>query len=76
MRHVEVHLLWLQHQVANGVFSITKIDGKTNPADLLTKYLTQDAMKGHMRRLHYAQEEGRAAACPRLATDVAVPAEN
>ena len=73
LRYVEVHLLWLQHQVANGTFSVKKIDGKTNPADLLTKYLTQDAMKGHMRRFHYDQADGRAAVCPRLATDVAVP---
>ena len=72
LRHVEVHLLWLQHHVAAGDFKVHKIDGKVNPADLLTKYLSQDVMKKHMRRLHYSQAEGRAAACPQLATDVRV----
>ena len=73
LRHVEVHLLWLQHQVANGTFKIIKVDGKVNPADLLTKHLCRETMKGHMKRFHYGQEDGRAAVCPRLAIDVAVP---
>ena len=73
LRHVEVHLLWLQQHVANGVFRVIKIDGKVNPADLLTKYLAQDVMKSHMRRLHYDPADGRAAVCPQLATDVARP---
>ena len=49
LRHVDVHLLWLQQKVANGVFTVCKVDGKVNPADLLTKYLSREDMKGHMR---------------------------
>ena len=71
MRHVEVHLLWLQHQVSAGVFSVNKVDGKSNPADLFTKYLSQDDMKKHMRRLSYGALEGRASVCPQIAIDAA-----
>ena len=67
LRHVAVHLLWLQYQVASGVFRILKVDGKVNPADLLTKHLTQDVMHKHMKRLHFHHQSGRAAACPELA---------
>ena len=66
LRHVEVHLLWLQHQVASGVFKINKIDGKVNPADLMTKYLTQDTMRKHMKRHRYDFMSGRAEACPEV----------
>ena len=57
LRHVEVHLLWLQHQVASGVFKVYKIDGKTNPADLLTTYLSQEDMKKHVRNSITAQQK-------------------
>ena len=73
LRHVDVHLLWLQQKVANGTFSVHKVDGKVNPADLLTKYLSREDMKGHMRRLHYDHADGRAAVCSHLVTDTAVP---
>ena len=70
LRHVEVHLLWLQQQVAHGVFKIYKVDGKYNPSDLLTKYLPQDDMKRHVRKLHYGRADGRAAACPQVSAGV------
>ena len=66
LRHVEVHLLWLQHHVANGDFALNKVDGKKNPADLLTKHLCQEDMKKHMRRVCFGQQEGRATVCPQL----------
>ena len=66
LRHVDVHLLWLQFQVNAGVFKINKVDGKNNPADLMTKYLTQEVLNRHMQRLRYARAEGRAAACPQV----------
>ena len=66
LRHVDVHLLWLQHQVSSGVFKVYKVDGKSNPADLMTKYLTQEPSNGHMNRLRYSRTEGRAAVCPQV----------
>ena len=69
LRHVEVHLLWLQQLVASGDFKVLKVDGKQNPADLYTKYLSQDDMKKHMRRIHFWPADGRAAACPQVSSD-------
>merc|ERR1711972_103495 len=64
LRHVDVHVLWLQHQVSAGTFPVNKVDGKSNPADLFTKYLFQEDMKKHMRILCYGALEGRASVCP------------
>ena len=72
LRHADVHLVWLQQQVASGVFKISKVEGNNNPADLLAKYLCQDVTKTYMRRLHYSQAEGSAAVCPQLSSDVNV----
>ena len=40
IRHIEVKWLWLQQAVAEGRFRMRKIDGKKNPADVCTKYLS------------------------------------
>ena len=41
VRHLEVRYLWLQQVVASGRLKVCKIKGTDNPADLLTKPLTQ-----------------------------------
>ena len=67
LRHVDMHLLWLLQTMHNGEFRLFKIDGPTNPADILTKYVSQDDMHRHMNTLRFSVVEGRAAACPLLA---------
>ena len=37
MRHLEVKMLWIQEAVGRGVITLRKVDGKLNPADILTK---------------------------------------
>ena len=39
LRHIEVHWLWIQEKVGQGVITIKEINGKENPADLFTKHL-------------------------------------
>ena len=39
IRHIDVAMLWLQDLVRKGKIQMSKIPGKENPADLLTKYL-------------------------------------
>ena len=39
VRHIEVNQLWLQDRVSKGDFSVTKVRGDENPADLMTKHL-------------------------------------
>lgn len=64
LRHVAVHLLWLQQKAANGSVLISQVSGKTNPAYLLTKYLSCDIMEQHMRPFNFAVMQGRAEVCP------------
>ena len=39
MRHVEVHQLWLQDKVAEGIIRLIKIPGTGNQVDILTKHV-------------------------------------
>ena len=67
IRHLAVHLLWLQEKTAAGEVLVHKVRGDANPADMLTKYLPQASMNKFMSALHYYREDGRAAECPELA---------
>ena len=66
LRHLAVHLLWLQQRVANKALSITKVKGEANPADMLTKYVIRDVMLRHLRAMKANFEEGRASECLEL----------
>ena len=48
MRHIEVKELWLQKEVLKGA---VKIPGVDNPADLMTKFLQVDTIRGHLEKL-------------------------
>ena len=41
MRHIEVRDLWLQEEVRKGDIEVRRVAGHENPADLMTKYLSQ-----------------------------------
>ena len=45
MRHVEVRYLWVQEAVEKGRFTISKIRGRENTADVLTQTQGQAIMK-------------------------------
>ena len=49
--HIAVHQLWIQERVESRDIVIKKVAGEKNPADVGTKYLTQEAMTKHLRRL-------------------------
>jgi hypothetical protein len=40
MRHIQIRDLWPQKEVAEGRVEVSKVRGEENPADLLTKVLT------------------------------------
>ena len=42
VKHIETKWLWLQSAVAEGRFSMGKVSGVLNPADVLTKYVAVD----------------------------------
>ena len=39
MKHLEIRDLWLQKEVSDGKVEVHKVDGTSNPADLMTKIL-------------------------------------
>ena len=51
MRHVETRMLWLQSQVLARQIVLIKVPGEENPADLMTKYLTEGEVKRHLSTL-------------------------
>ncbi len=65
-RHIQVQYLWLQERVQNQELEIEKIGTKENPADLMTKYLKNDVIMGHLKRLRYKTKIDRANTAPEL----------
>ena len=39
LRHISVGLLWVQEKRAQDVVDFRKVEGKINPADMMTKYI-------------------------------------
>ena len=46
-RHIDTGLLWIQQTAAGRRLKYPKVLGTENPADLITKYLTQDVIRKH-----------------------------
>ena len=66
VRHIAVHLLWLQGKVRNKEVSLIKIDGSKNLADLFTKYLDGTLVDRYTSELGMTVELGRSGAAPAL----------
>jgi hypothetical protein len=48
VRHIEVQDLWLQEKVRSKVFTVDKVAGKEDVADLMTKPLSSEEIKEHI----------------------------
>ena len=59
IRHIDVAMLWLQDLVRKGKIQMSKIPGKENSADLLTKYLPGVKGAAISRALGFYAECGR-----------------
>ena len=64
VRHVGVHLLWVQEKVRDGSIVLRKVKGTSNPADLLTKYLPHTLIAKYMDIVALRFQEGRASVTP------------
>ena len=51
IRHIHTPSLWLQRAVSNGVISLAKVPGESNPADIGTKHVEQAVLR---RMLQYS----------------------
>ena len=66
IRHLHTADLWVQDRLKTGDFTLTKVPGSDNPADILTKHVTKDVMMKHMKNMGLRAEEGRAKSAPTL----------
>lgn len=62
VRHLDVSYLWVQERIRAGDVMVTKVAGKENQADIMTKHVPRDTIAEHMERLTMHREAGRAAA--------------
>ena len=67
VRHIDTHFLWVQQRVHRGDFTVSKVWGKENPADLLTKFLDTNNLIKAMSMFNVTYLSGRAAEAPQLA---------
>ena len=70
VRHLAVGQLWVQEKLRGGQFSLYKVLGTRNPADLCTKHLPAEGVGTHLQTLHLASEEGRATSAPRVTAEI------
>ena len=66
IRHLAVTDLWLQQKVRDGGFSVHKIAGADNMADIMTKYVNRETLNKHLAAMGCRAEEGRPACAPEL----------
>ena len=59
VRHIELNEMWLQEQVARGRISISKVEGKKNFADSLTKHCTSERIQQTIQCTHHLILQGR-----------------
>ena len=63
-RHIAVNSLWVQEKLRKKEFTLFKVRGEDNPADLFTKHLPDYQMKKHLRLMSAEYREGRPEVAP------------
>ena len=76
LRHLNVRYLWLQHELQSPELTLHKVHGLSNPADLVTKHLSQHLARRHLEILDMRTEGGRAANAPTLSSVARAPPED
>ena len=66
VRHLDTNDLWLQGALRNGEIDVEKVDGYSNIADVLTKYVTAEDLARHMREMGFHMVEPGSAALGEL----------
>ena len=66
IRHLAVADLWLQDKVRSGDISVYKVNGKDNPADVLTKWADRATLVKTLERMMVTSETGRAASAAKV----------
>jgi len=66
LRHLRVQYLWVQERIRRKDLSVHKVNGKQNPADLLTKHLPVNELKLHSKTLGFRMSNTRSTVAPKL----------
>ena len=66
IRHLATADLWVQDRLRTKDFSLSKVPGVDNPADMLTKHVERALIDKHLSRSSLRFEEGRAAPAPTI----------
>ena len=66
VRHLVVADIWVQAKRVTGEICFEKIDGQTNPADALTKGMSEGKLARDTARLGFVRLEGRSPFMPKL----------
>ena len=61
LRHIRVGQLWIQEKAEEGELTYTKVSGKKNPGDLMTKHLPRTTAESLTERIGLRIYSGRAA---------------
>ena len=64
--HLAVADLWVQDHLRTGDFSLTKVEGAKNPADILTKFVDRATLEKHLPSLGLEPLEGRPDSAPKI----------
>ena len=60
LRHINVHWLWVQESIKNGDVEARKVNGKDNPADLMTEHLPSNDITKRLGDMNFEIATGRA----------------
>ena len=60
LRHINIRLLWIQEKEKAKELEFHKVKGTSNPADLMTKHVSQQLLKKHAEALGQVGLDGRA----------------
>ena len=69
VRHIDIHMLWLQERVHKGHIIIKKINGDDNISDALTKHIDIHKMQKHMDWTGQSIASGRHTLMPCITTN-------
>ena len=69
IRHLAVSDLWIQERLREQAFTLDKVAGADNPADVLTKHLERPALLRMLPYLNVFKEKGRLDSAPGIAAN-------
>ena len=59
VRHIAVNQLWIQDRIPRGDLTISKVNGKENLADILTKHVSAEDIRIHLFKTGQSIQAGR-----------------